>query len=213
MRGTLAAGLTLLTLTTLAAPADAFGHRRRGCNDGCAPVCAPPPPPQVQWVEKKVTCYRPEWREREVPCVINRVIPHEEVVPVKRMRMVPEWRDVKQTITVMQPVPREVVQNVTCCRMVPTCVTDPCTGCTRTVCKPETYVQQVKRVVMQCVPRQQEITTRMCSYKPVEETVQCRRIVCEVRKENVTRKERYCVMVPFQTTVKVPVCVNPNPCQ
>ena len=212
MKGYLAIGLALVTLALSAAPAEAFGLRRRGCNNCCAPCCTPCCSPcttccaPVQYVDKTVTCYRPEWKERDVSCTVNRIVPREEVVPVSRTVMVPEWKDVKSTVTVMKQVPREVVQNVTCCRMVQTCVVDPCTGCSRVCCKPESYTQQVKRMVMDCVPEQKDVTTKVCSYKPTVETIQCKRIVCETKPETVTRKERFCVMVAYQTTVKVPAC-------
>jgi hypothetical protein len=257
MKGLLTVSLTLAVAAVSVSSAEAFGCRRRGCADTCAPAV------QVQWVEKAVTAYRPEWKERQVTCTINRVVPREVVENVKRTCMVPEMRPVKQmvtyyeqvpaevtrtithcqmvpetvpvTITRCRMVPQQVVQNVTCCRLVPMCVTDPCTGCTRTVCRPENYTQQVtrtvlrpefyqekgmqtvcrphftsqqvKETVMRCVPRQREVTVQQCFYRPVEQTYQVRRMVCDIKPEIQTRTERFCVMVPYQTTVKVPVCV------
>jgi hypothetical protein len=54
----------------------------------------------------------------------------------------------------------------------------------------------------------------VCTYKPVEKTYETKRIVCELKPEEVTRMERYCEMVPYQTTIKVPVRVPvcPAPC-
>jgi hypothetical protein len=59
--------------------------------------------------------------------------------------------------------------------------------------------------VCEIVPRQVQQTYQVCNYKPVERTYQTRRIVCEVKPEVVTRKERYCEMVPYQTKIQVPV--------
>lgn len=167
-------------------------------------------PTTIAWVDKTVTCMRPEWRERDVTCTINRVVMREVIVPVKRVVMVPEFREVQKTIIVPKLVAREVEREVISCRMVPSCVTDPCTGCSVTVCKPELVTHRVRCVVTECVPEQKQITVRMCTPKPVEETVQCRKLVCEIQPQQVTRRECYCVMVPHEMTVKVPVCV---PCR
>lgn len=174
--------------------------------DGCA-TCAPT---TVAWVDKTVTCLKPEWRERDVTCVVNRVVTREVIVPVRQVVMVPEFKDVQKTIIVPKLVAREIERDVITCRMVSSCVTDPCTGCTTTVCKPELVTQRVRCTVMDCVPEQKTIVVRVCCPKPVEQTVQCRKLICELKPETVTRREAYCVLVPHEVTVKVPVCV---PCK
>jgi hypothetical protein len=113
----------------------------------------------------------------------------------------------EKTIMVNKPVCRDVVRDVVCCRMVPVCVTDPCTGCTQTVCKPETYVQKVHTTVTDFVPEPRKVMAEVCTYKKVVETIQCRRLVCTVVPEPVTHTVCYTELVPYPVTVKVPVCV------
>jgi hypothetical protein len=79
----------------------------------------------------------------------------------------------------------------------------------RTCCKPEYYTQHVTCTVMEQVPVQKQITVQVCSYHPEERTCQISRCVAECKPEVVVHKERFCVMVPYQTTIKVPVC---TPC-
>src|SRR5262249_39170599 len=193
--------LITTALFSVSNQAFAFGFRRDCCEASCAPAM------QIQWVEKKVTCYRPQWQEGEVTCTINRPIPREVVTPVKCGVLVPERTQVKRTMVVCGAVPKEIERDVPVCRMVAECVTDPCTGCTRTVCRPVTTMQRVRCTVMQSVPEQKEITVPVCNWKPVEQTREVRRIVCDWKPETVTRKVSYCTMVPYETTVRVPVCV------
>jgi hypothetical protein len=146
---------------------------------------------------------------REVPCTINRIVVHTEVIPQKCTIMVPSWSEEKRTITVCNCVPRQVEREVCCCRMVPVSCTDPCTGCTYTCCKPETYTQKVTCTIMEQVPVQKEITVRVCHYHPEERSYNITRCVPECKPETVTRTVCYCVMVPYESKIKVPVC---TPC-
>lgn len=214
MRSVLAATLACTVLMLISSPAEAFGHRR-GCADDCAPACAPvcAPAPQIQWVDKVVTCYRPVMREKQLECVVNKVVPREVITPLTRTYMVPETKMVEKTIAVCKLVPREVVKDVAVCVMVPTTCVDPCSGCSYTVCKPTTVIKQVRCCVLDKVIEQKQVTVPVCTYKPVQETVQCKRIVCDVVPEKVVRTVRYCELEAYQTTVKVAVCVAPAPCQ
>jgi hypothetical protein len=123
--------------------------------------------------------------------------------------MVPVWHEERRKITVCKCVPREIEREVCCTRMVPVCVTDPCTGCTYTCCKPETYTQKVHCTVMEQVPEQREIAYKVCTMKPETRTYETHRCVAECHPETVVHKERYCVMVPYQQKIKVAVC---TPC-
>jgi hypothetical protein len=210
MKSLFAAVLATVGLVVASSSASAFGHRRdHCCSDSCAPApvcCAPAPAPQITWVDKTVTCYRPVMREKQIECVVNRVVPREVVTPLTRTCMVPETRMVEKTITVCKMVPREVVKQVPVCVMVSTPCVDPCTGCTYNVCKPQTVMKEVRCCVMERVAEQRTITVPVCTYKPVTETVQCKRIVCDVIPEKQVRTVRYCEMEAYQKTVKVPVC-------
>lgn len=203
MKQVLVTALAVAGWVGLSAEAQAFGLRSRCCDDVC---CAPACPPPVKWVEKTITSCKPQWTEKEVTCTVNRLVTREVVTPMKRIVMVPEWKEEKRTVTVCRPVLREVEREVVCCRLVPASVVDSCTGCTYTVCKPETFVRKVKCMVPDWVREQKEITVKICCPKAVEQTVECRRLVCEVVPETVKRKIRTCEMVPCQVTVKVPVC-------
>src|SRR6266478_5743554 len=68
MRKLTAAALGLLALVVASLPAQA-GHRRSCCNE-CAPECTAPM--TVAWVDKEVTCYKTEWKERDVTCNVMR---------------------------------------------------------------------------------------------------------------------------------------------
>lgn len=194
----------VLGVALAAAPSQAC--HKGGCAT-CAPACAPCVTYQVNYVEKTVTCMKPEWREKDITCTVNRCIPREVVEERKVCVLVPETRQEKRTITVCRQVPREIEVDVTCCQMVPVACTDPCTGCTVTVCKPQYVTKKVKKIVCDLVPEQREIVVNVCNYRQEERTIQCKRIVFDIQPETVVRKVRECVMVPYTTTVKVPVCV------
>lgn len=187
----LAAGA--LFLTALATSSAQASH-------GCCTPC------NVTWVERTVTCYRPEWQEREVSCTVMRPIPHEVVEKRTCTVMVPVWNDQKCVVHSCRYVPREVEQEVTRCRMVPVSCTDPCTGCTYTTCRPEYTTERVKCTVMDRVVEPKEIVVKVCSFKPEERTFEYRRIVCDYKRETVTYMQRHCVMVPYEAKVMVPVC-------
>ena len=59
------------------------------------------------YVEKTVTRYKTEWKEKEVECVVNRMIPHEEVRKYTCSVRVPEWTEQKPTITEYKRVASE----------------------------------------------------------------------------------------------------------
>lgn len=204
MKKSLMALLVLGGLLSAVAPVQAFG--RKQCKDDC---CAPACTTCEKWVDKTVTCYKTEWRERDVTYTVNKLVSREEVVPVKRTVMVPEWKEEKRVVNCPKWVDRMVEREVTCWQTVQTCEVDPCTGCSRMVCRRVPVVKKVPCCVRECVMEQKEITVKVCTCKAVEETVQCRRVVCEVKPEQVTCKQRYCVTVPYQTTMKVRVC---EPC-
>ena len=187
-------------LMAMASTAEAWCGRKSGCCD--QPCCET----QVTYVDKVVTCYRPKLVEKEIQCVINRVTCHEVVEERKINVCIPVWNEEKREITVCRMVPREVEREVTCVRKVPVCVTDPCTGCTRTTYKCETYTQKVKTTVCEAVQEKKEVVVKVCSFKTEERTVQCKRLVAECKPETVTKKICTCVMEPYTTTIKVAVC-------
>ena len=206
MKRLMTLSLTAVALALCASPASAHG-RRHSCASDCAPACAPAVQYTTVWVEKTVTAYKTEWHERDVKVVVHKPIFTEVETPHSCTVLVPEWKPVTKTITVLTPVPKVVERDVVCCRMVPVTLCDPCTGCPYTVCKPETYVQKVKYTVTECVPTPKEVTYNVCTYKEEVRKWTTKHVVCTWKEDTEMRKERYCVSVPYPTTVKVPVCV------
>ncbi len=211
MRKVLISGLALAAVLSVASPAQAFGWRKKCCPE----PCCPPPPMCVTYVDKVVTCYKPEWRTQDVACVVNQMVPREVITKHTCTVMVPVMTVQKRVCTVNTLVPRVVEREVTCCRMVAVPVTDPCTGCVTMCCKPQTFVQKVSCTVHDCVPVQKEYTVNVCSYTPQVREYERRCVVYDCKPTTVVQKRSYCVMVPYQTVVKVAVCVPapaPAPC-
>jgi hypothetical protein len=200
--------LAVVIVATTATPSQAWL-----CCGSCAvECCAPCVQYQVTYVDKVIVCYKTEMREKEVTCTVMRCIPREVVEQRKICVMVPEMKQEKRIINVCRSVPREIERVVTCCKMVPVTCTDPCSGCCYTVCKPEYYTTKVKQIVCDLVTEQKEIVVNVCNYRPEERTIQVKRCVIDYKPETVVRKVYECFKVPYQTTIKVPVC-TPVVCQ
>jgi len=237
MRKLMVAGLLLAGLCAFATPAQAHGRRHGGCggceSDCAAPCAAPCAPAAPQFVEKVVTCYRTEWKEREVTCTVNRMVPREVVNKHTYTVCVPVWTEEKRTITEYKSVAKVVEKEVTVCHRVP--VETPCgdcggcggcdDGCGRrhhrlrghrgscggcggceTPCNIVTEVKKVPCTVYECVPVKRDIMVKVCHTKQEQKTVETKCTVWECKPEVVKKKVPYCVQVPYQTTVKVPVC-------
>jgi hypothetical protein len=199
----IASVLTLAGLALVAAPAQACHWCHTSFSCARAAVCCAPAP--VTYVDKVVTCYKPEWKEREIKVVVNKVVKKEVVETVKCTVMEPEYKDVKRIDTVYKRVAHEVEKEVTKCHRVKECCVDECGRC-YTVRYWEPVTTKVKCVVYDRVPEKIERTVKVCTYKPVEKSYDVKRIVCELKPETVVRKEKYCEMVSYQKTIKVPVC-------
>jgi hypothetical protein len=65
-------------------------------------------------------------------------------------------------------VKKEVEKEVPCTRTVPICITDPCTGCTRTEYRCQTVVEKVKTTFIETVPPKED-----CGYKTEERIKRC----------------------------------------
>jgi hypothetical protein len=57
------------------------------------------------------------------------------------------------------------------------------------------------------VPQTREYMVNLCSYRQVEKTGTRTRMVCETVQQQVPVTQSYCVSVPYQVTVRVPVYV------
>lgn len=205
--------LALVGLTLRAPSTHGFG-----CG---APACAPACAPTVQYVEKTITVCRPVWQERDVPCTVNRVVSRVEVVPVRSVVMVPEFKTETRTIFVSRPVCKPVERVVYSVHYMPCqtacasgCASGCGTGCHSDVCDrrvPVVTSHKVTSMVTEWAAEARQVTVPVCTFRAEERVTQTQRVVCQVVPETVVRKERYCVMVPQQVTVRVPVCV-PAPC-
>jgi len=193
-----ATGLAVAVLISVAAPAHAWCCRKSSCYEPCCEMA-------VTWVEKEVTCWKTVTKEREVKCVVNKMLTKEVETVHKCTVMVPEWKEEKRTCVEYRSVPKVVEKDVTCVRCVPVMVKDSCGNCC-TSYKHETYVQKVKYTVCELVAEPKEYMVKVCSWKPEERTYKVKHLVCEWKPETVTCKQVYCEQVPYTTKVKVAVC-------
>jgi hypothetical protein len=173
---------------------------------GCATPAAAAPA-CVAYEEKTMTCYKPEFHEREEKCVEDKVVLTPHVTTEKYTVLIPTFKEGKHVCTVTTHVPHDTFHEETRCRLVPQCITDPCTGCTVTVCRPEIHVETVRCTTWDYVPVQKEVTEQVCvGCRPEERTRECVTVTCEHHPETVVKKVNYCIMVPYKVKVKVPVC-------
>lgn len=224
--------VTMLSLAALLpSTASAFGGLRRSCGGcevaACAPAAAPAPV-EVKYEERTVTRYRPVTKEKEVTCVVNRMVPREVVrtvmVPysVKEKRVVtvcvPVWREVEHRYTEMIPrIVKEVVKQtvidrrvreiedtVPVCRLVCKPCVDECGRCC-TKCERVTEMVTLKRRVVDCIPvvRDVEVCRTVCDRV---ERVGMRK-VCDMHREQ--REVEVCVVRcrPEERVCKVYDCV------
>lgn len=188
-----------------ATPAEAFGFRRsRACCDPCVSPC---PSYKIEYVDKKVTCYKPVWKEREVPFTYEMPVMKEVVKKVKQTCYEMVWRDEKKTVTCYTLEPKLVEREVTRCVRVSYCCVDPYTGRSHTVRERQLVTEKVKCTVYESVAHKKDIMVKVCDLKPVTREVEVRQRVCEYETIKGVRKERYCAMVPHEMTVRVAVCV------
>src|SRR5438874_195643 len=99
MRKVIVGALAVVTMALLAAPVEAFGHRRRNCDSGCADVCAPAPQMAVTYQERVMTGYRPEYKMRNVNVTVNRVVSRNVEEKYNYTEMVPVTTAEKRTVT------------------------------------------------------------------------------------------------------------------
>jgi hypothetical protein len=154
---------------------------------------------------RQVVCHRPEWREEKVPCVVRTVHWRREVTPVKTQVMVPKLVDQVVRTAYYTPVPREVEREVTRCVLVPVVITDPCTGCSFTTCCPQWIRERVRCVEYDVRKDERDVNVKVCKWFPEDRVFDQVRFIPEVRETQSWTVRRYCVMVPHQTTVCVPV--------
>src|SRR5438309_1168765 len=98
---------TTLLLGTAAEPVNAWWR--------CVPACVPAP---IAFVERTITCYRPEYRTefREVQRTTYRNVPETREQEVRETVMVPHWREVPHQETIWVPQTREETRQRTIVR-------------------------------------------------------------------------------------------------
>jgi len=146
-----------------------------GCCASCyaAPACAP----TVQYVNRQVTTYQPQWIEREVNVqVCEMQVSQQEF---KYVVNVPVVTPQKRQVTCYVPTRREVEVPVTICVPVVTNEKRQVTICTPTMRQVEfmyttyqtSYVpRKVQQTTYQCVPEQVMVNVPVCTMVPVTTT-------------------------------------------
>ena len=197
MKFAIVACLGLLLWGWSSAPAQAF--------DPCCPV-----PYVVAYEMRPVLCYRPEWREEKVPCVIQKVNYRREVKQVPCTTWIPQMFDEKVRTSYYVPVPRVVEREVQRCVMVPVTMFDPCTGCCFVQYCPQWVTQRVHCTEYDFRKEERNDVVKVCKMVRQDTLVEQVCYVPEVTQENSWTVRCHCVMVPYQTMVCVPVLV---PCR
>src|SRR5262249_49796893 len=133
-----------------------------------------------------------------------------EMVPtwVKEKAERTNWKDnwVKEKYYryVCRPVTSVVSRPVVRCRMVPHTCVDPCTGCTYTTCRPETYVENVPCTVVNYVQERQPYEVTVNRPTPVKEMVDVQ--VCRYVSKKRDIEYQVCQYVPRKRDVTYQVC-------
>jgi hypothetical protein len=184
-----------------------MGAVRAGDHHG-SPMSIGPPCPETR-VRK---FYEIKFVPIEVTTLVEKAIPRELVTREKCVEQVPVWTEQKKCVTTYKKVARVIEKEQVCCKLVPECVTDPCTGCTKTCYKPCTYVKKVSCTVYDCVPEQKEITEKVCKVECREKIVEHRCQVTELVKVPVKEKVTLVTLVPFTSLEEVKACACPPKC-
>jgi hypothetical protein len=158
------------------------------------------------YIERRITCFRTEWRERDVAVTVPKVVFHTEVVPVKRTVLTPVCHDEKRVVTTFVQVPKHIEREVESTTVVKTTVTDSCGKSATAVSPPKTIAAKQCTTVFETVPVQKEVCVQVRTLEPRVEVSQVTRTVAETKCETLVRKERYAVSVPYEKIVLVPVC-------
>ncbi len=188
------AAIALLISAAFASDANAYWYI------GCPPTCCW----TYEW--QPVVCYRPQWQEERVPCVVEHVTYRREVTPVKTQIMVPRMFDEQVRRSYYVPVPREVERVVPRCVMVAVPVVDPCTGCAYMTYCPQWVNQRIRCIEYDYRREEQDVNVRVCRMVPQDTVIEQVRWIPEVSQVQSFTIRRTCVMVPYQTMVCVPVC-------
>jgi hypothetical protein len=177
-----------------------------------APAPCPPPPPQITWVEKTITMYRPELKSHDVKDTVDQL--YLRPAPCTEKYLVPELVPIPQTKKVCIPklVPHQVVREVCYTRTVAETVID-CNGCARTLLKTVPDVKKVVQTIFDVEMIDQEVPITTYGMKVEEKERAVATLIGEIRPMDIIRRSYSLELVPYQVKVKVPVCVEtPQTC-
>ncbi|MBI2804423.1 MAG: hypothetical protein HYX68_05490 [Planctomycetes bacterium] len=164
-----------------------------------------PMPDCVTFEARQVVSYRPEWREERIPCVVPSVSYRKVVTPVATWVWKLKQFDERVRTSYYTPVPREVEREAARCVMVPIMVIDPCTGCCFASCYPHWVRERVRCVEVDYRREERDVDVRVSRWVQEYQMVDQVSYVPEVTQIQTWTVRRYCVWVPCQTTVIVPV--------
>jgi hypothetical protein len=148
-------------------------------EDGCAPPCKPPDVEVETTVNRRVAKRIPTCE-----CENKKYL----LADLKLEKRV-YWEEIE--------VVKCIEKDVTVCKTVPVCVTDPCTGCTKTEYQQQTCVEKVKCDVIETIPVKREYNVLAISnWKTVERKVPKTEICFEIVPEKVITKVPACESAP-----------------
>jgi hypothetical protein len=131
-----------------------------------------------------------------------------EVTPVK----VQDWKlqafDERVRVAYYVPVPREVVREVPRCLLVPVMMFDPCTCCCFVTFQQHWVTDRVRTIECDYRKEERDVNVRVCRWVPEWRVIDQVHWIPEVREEKSWTMRPYCVMVPYQATVCVPVFMS-----
>jgi hypothetical protein len=196
MKTVLLSGLAVALVGLTTTRTEAFGGH---CGEShCPGIC---------FVEKKITCYKPEFKTEQYTVTVNKFVCKEVCTKEKVTVMVPKQYEEKRTCTTYVKCPKVIEKEVKHLRIFKVEMVDPCTGCKYTCCRPVHCTEKVKCTVYEKVPQTKEYTVKVCKMEPVCKEVDVRKTVRECVPETVTRCRTVCRMVPYQTCIKCPVLI------
>ena len=175
-----------------------------------------PWPPVGYWTYQPqvITCYRTQWTEEKVPIVVQRVSYKQEAYKVKIQVPVPQFYDQKVRTSFYVPVPKVIERDVTTWVMVPVPVFDPCSCCCYFTYRPSFTTTKVKCVVYDQKLESREDVVKVCKMVLEDRLIDQVRMIPVVTPVKSFTVRHNCVVVPYQTTINVPVWVPccPAPC-
>ena len=165
---------------------------------------------QVTYVPQKATYWVPEVFYRYVEVEVQEPT-YTKVTKRTTVTVLEEdFRDEEHVGTFYNIVPRTFEVDVVRCKLVRMKISDPCTGNVFWINRPEPYIERVPQVVMEREKELRKWTVRQSYFKPVERTYDQDFTVCELHPKKVFVKQPFTRLVPFETTLLVPVFVPPG---